>query len=229
MIVAERKPLAEIQALLGDARRVLVVGCGACVAVCMAGGEKEAGVLAAQLKLAAGVEGRELEVDQTALERQCDREFLQPLSRTVEDYDAVVSLACGAGVQLLAEAYPDSPVYPGVNTQFIGVAEEAGRWTERCRACGQCLLGLTGGICPVTMCSKSLLNGPCGGPVADHCETDFTRPCAWVMIYERLKARGRLDLLTKVRPPLNNIGLHRPNRLTHEAYQRKYTVDDEEV
>ena len=225
MIVGQRKPLAEIKALLDGARRLLVLGCGTCVAVCMAGGEKEAGVLAAQLRMAAGVEGRDLEVDHTTLERQCDREFLTPLERSIHDYDAVVSLACGAGVQLLAETFPDQSILPGVDTRFIGVAEEPGFWTERCRACGHCLLGRTGGICPVTMCAKGLLNGPCGGMVEGRCEIDPDRPCAWVMIYDRLEARGRLDLLAEIRAPIDHSDVHPPGRLVHPAYKRRYTAD----
>ena len=114
MIVAKRKPLKEIQDGLGSAERVLVVGCGTCVAVCLAGGEKEAGVLASQLRLSAGTAGRKIQVDQATLERQCDREFLAQLERTIDGYEAVVSLACGAGVQFLAEAYPGRRVLPGV-------------------------------------------------------------------------------------------------------------------
>ncbi|MEW5722918.1 MAG: methylenetetrahydrofolate reductase C-terminal domain-containing protein [Thermodesulfobacteriota bacterium] len=229
MIVGERKPLSEIRDLLGPAGRVLIVGCGTCVAVCLAGGEKEANILASQLKMASGLEGRRIKVDTTTLERQCDREFLEPLARTIADYEAVVSLACGAGVQLLAEKYPDRPVYPGVNTRFIGVAEGVGTWTERCRACGQCLLGVTAGVCPVTRCAKGLLNGPCGGQTFDHCETDPERTCAWITIYDRLQARDRLDLLTRLRPPLDYAGRHRPDSLVHPAYKRRFSVDDEAV
>ena len=128
MIVGQRKPLAEIKNLLGQADRILVVGCGTCVAVCMAGGEKEAGVLASQLRLTYGLEGRKVEVERTTLERQCDREFLALLKRKIGSFDAVVSLACGAGVQFLSETYPESRVLPGLDTTFIGVAEGPGRY-----------------------------------------------------------------------------------------------------
>ena len=229
MIVGQRKPLAEIKDLLGRAERVLVVGCGTCVAVCMAGGEKEAGILASQLRLSCGLEGRKLKVEHTTLERQCDREFLALLKRRIEAFDAVVSLACGAGVQLLAEVYPERRVLPGLNTTFIGVAEEAGLWTERCRACGQCVLGLTAGVCPVTMCPKGLQNGPCGGAVDGRCETDPDQPCAWVRIYERLEAAGRLDLMEELRPPLSHARQRRPGRAVHPAYKKGFPVDDEKV
>ena len=229
MIVAKRKPLAEIREMLGDAERVLVAGCGTCVAVCMAGGEKEAGVLASQLKLAAGVDGREIVVDQTTLERQCDREFLDQLARRIGDYDAVVSLACGAGIQFLGEAYPEARVVPGVDTVFIGVAEEAGLWTERCRACGACRLGTTAGICPLTMCAKGLTNGPCGGMKNGMCEVNPDQACAWVRIWERLEAADRIDDFNRVRPPVDHGASRSPGRVVHAAYKRRFTVTDGDV
>ena len=175
MIVAQRKPFAQIKDMVGTYSHVLVAGCGTCVAVCLAGGEKEAGILASQLMLSAAGEKRELHAFAATVERQCDREFLQLFRDPIEGVDAVISLACGAGIQFLAEMYPRVPVFPGVDTTFIGVAEEAGVWTERCRSCSQCYLGLTGGICPVTMCSKGLLNGPCAGTVHGKCEVDLER------------------------------------------------------
>ncbi len=154
MIVAQPKPFSEIKTFINSYSRILVAGCGTCVAVCLAGGEKEAGLLATQLELGASFEGKDMQVSSATVERQCDREFLHLLKDHVSRVDAVVSLACGAGIQFLAQAYPETPVFPGVDTSFIGVAEDAGVWTERCRSCNQCYLGITGGICPVTMCAK---------------------------------------------------------------------------
>jgi hypothetical protein len=102
-------------------------------------------------------------------------------------------MACGAGVQFVAEAYPEMPVFPAVNTTFIGVTEEQGVWTERCQACGNCILHLTGGICPVSRCSKSLMNGPCGGSSDGKCEVNKEIVCGWQLIIERLKQLGELD------------------------------------
>jgi ferredoxin len=227
MIVGKRKPLAEIKEMVGGACRILVAGCGTCVAVCMAGGEKEAHILASQLKMAFGLDGRSVELDSITLERQCDREFFEPLARKVDKYDVVVSLACGAGVQLLADQFPDRPVYPGVDTRFIGVAEETGLWTERCRACGECIIGLTAGICPRTRCAKGLVNGPCDGQTDDFCETDPKRPCAWVRIVERLEVRGE-NVLETLRPMRENQ-CPTPDALIHPAYKRRFSVDGEEV
>jgi hypothetical protein len=117
-----------------------------------------------------------------------------------EEYPAILSLACGAGIQFVAEKFRSRPVLPAVNTQFIGVTEEQGVWTERCQACGNCLLGETGGICPVARCSKSLFNGPCGGSQGGKCEIDPEVECGWQLIYDRLKELGQLDKLEKVLP-----------------------------
>jgi hypothetical protein len=220
VIVAQRKPFAEIKEMLGDRSRVLVAGCGTCVAVCLAGGEKEAALLASQLMLSAAGENRELVASAATVERQCDREFLHLFRERVSQADAVVSLACGAGIQFMAEMYPDIPVFPGVDTSFIGVAEEAGVWTERCRACNQCRIGVTAGICPVTMCSKGLLNGPCAGTVHGKCEIDKERPCAWTMIYERLESQSRLSVLDAPLPPLKHDRCTRPGKISHPAYRK---------
>ncbi len=225
LIVAQPKSFTEIKSMVGNYSRVLVAGCGTCVAVCLAGGEKEAGILATQLKLAATTENRPLQVSAATVERQCDREFLQLFRDRVSEVDAIVSLACGAGIQFLAEMYPEVPVFPGVDTSFIGVAEGAGVWTERCKSCNQCYLGITGGICPVTMCAKSLLNGPCGGPKNGKCETDPERDCAWVQIIDRLKKQSRLDLLMDIVPPRSFDRSSHPGKVVREEYQKRFSSD----
>jgi ferredoxin len=179
MIIAERKPFAEIKAMVAPYKKILIVGCGTCVAVCLAGGEKEVGLLASQLKLSLGLEDRRLEIGEITVERQCDLEFIRPLCDFTADYEAIVSMACGAGVQYLKQLCYLQPIFPGVDTRFIGVNNDVGYYTERCRACGSCYLGITGGICPVTMCPKGLLNGPCGGTINGRCEVDPEKECAW--------------------------------------------------
>lgn len=224
MIVAQRKPFAQVKDMVGTHSRVLVAGCGTCVAVCLAGGEKEAGILASQLMLAAAGEKRELRAFAATVERQCDREFLQLFRERVEEADAVISLACGAGIQFLAEMYPHVPVFPGVDTTFIGVAEEAGVWTERCRSCSQCYLGITGGICPVTMCSKGLLNGPCGGTVHGKCEVDLERDCAWTQIYQRLEGQSRTAVQESPVPPMKHDVRIQPGKVIHAAYRKRFSI-----
>lgn len=200
MIIAEAKPIQEILALIEPYDKILIIGCKGCVSVCSTGGEKEVGILASALRLARQAQGRPLETHELTLERQCDTEYLEPMLALQEEYPAILSLACGAGVQFIGEKFRRHPVLPAVNTQFIGVTEELGVWTERCQACGNCILGETGGICPVTRCSKSLFNGPCGGSQDGKCEIDPEVECGWQLIYDRLKELGQLDKLEKVLP-----------------------------
>jgi ferredoxin len=200
MIVAEQKPLEEIKGLIGDAEKVLVVGCGTCVTVCFAGGEKEAGVLATSLRMSSKLDGNAKDVSHTTVQRQCEWEYIDPLKEQIQDADMVVSLGCGVGVQAIAERFPDAVVVPGLNTTFMGLPSEQGVWEERCAACGSCILGLTGGICPIARCAKQLLNGPCGGSQNGVCEIDPDTPCAWQLIYDRLEAQGRLHLLMEIQP-----------------------------
>jgi len=193
MIVAERKPIDEIIGFVKNCKKILLVGCNECVTVCYAGGKKEVGVLASALKMAFMKEGKELEITEVTLERQCDHEYLEEIRNIIDQYEAVISLACGVGVQFLAEKYLTTPVFPGLNTSFMGVTEESGVWTERCQGCGQCILGQTAGICPISRCAKRILNGPCGGSTDGKCEINKELDCAWQLIIDRLKELGRLE------------------------------------
>ncbi len=201
MIVAERKPLEEIVENIEGASKILVAGCGTCVAVCMAGGEKEAGLLRNELEMALKVRGSDAEVEVATVQRQCDMEFLDELEDKVAGKDLVISVACGAGIQFMAKRYEPVRVLPGVNTTFIGVNNAPGDWQEYCQMCGTCVLDQTGGICPIARCSKSLLNGPCGGSDSDHCEINPEIDCAWALIYHRMKALGRVDKMRKIIAP----------------------------
>lgn len=193
MIVAERKPIDEIIGFVKNCKKILLVGCNECVTVCYAGGKKEVGILASALKMAFMKEGKELEITEVTLERQCDHEYLEEIRNIIDQYEAVISLACGVGVQFLAEKYLTTPVFPGLNTSFMGVTEESGVWSERCQGCGQCILGQTAGICPISRCAKRLLNGPCGGSTDGKCEINKELDCAWQLIINRLKELGRLE------------------------------------
>jgi len=198
MIVADQKPLQEIADTIKDAKKVLVVGCGGCVAVCLSGGEHETQILASSLRLKQGVDGQSAEIIETTIERQCDKEFVEKLDALSGDVDCMVSLACGVGVQYLAERYPDKYVVPAQNTTFAGGSMEHGVWEERCGLCGACVLARTGGVCPVIRCAKSILNGPCGGSSNGKCEVSKDTPCAWTLIYEQLKRQGRENTLMQV-------------------------------
>ena len=224
MIVAKRKPFNEIEELVSGSKKILVLGCGTCVAVCLAGGEKEVAVLASQLKMALALKDQDAKVDELTIERQCDREFIEEINNklNVDDYDLILSMACGAGVQLVSDVFDHKVVLPALNTTFIGVAEGPGVWTERCRSCSDCVLAETGGICPVTICAKGLVNGPCGGTRHGKCEIDPEKDCAWTLIYNRLKKIGRLDKMEQTRPPKKHGADQYPARIVHEAYRRRY-------
>jgi ferredoxin len=201
MIVAEQKPLTEIKDMLQDHDKVLVVGCGTCVTVCFAGGTKEVGILASSLRMVSRLDGQAKDVAEVTVQRQCEWEYIDPLIEKLDDYDAILSLGCGVGVQTLAERFPNKRVLPGLNTTFMGLPTEQGVWEERCQACGNCVLHLTGGICPIARCSKQLLNGPCGGSQNGQCEIDPEIPCAWQLIWERMSALGLQEQLIQIQPP----------------------------
>jgi len=218
MIVGERKPFDEIKEKIKDYKKVFILGCGTCVSVCMAGGEKEVGLLASKLRMANQLEDKNVEIGEATIERQCDREYIEPIAEKAKDYDVILSMGCGAGVQLVAEVLEPMPVIPALNTCFIGITQEEGIWAERCSACGNCLLADYGGICPITMCAKGLVNGPCGGSTEGKCEASTEKDCAWVLIYNRLKKQGKLDNIRKIFPPKDYSTQAHPAQYVQEAY-----------
>ena len=200
MITAVRKPMDEILAYVKPYKQILLVGCNECVTVCAAGGRKEVGLLSSALQMAFMQSGKTLVVKEMTLERQCDPEYVEELVQYIDQVDAVLSMACGCGVQEIARRYKDKPVFPAVNTTFMGASERQGVWAERCQGCGDCVLGLTGGICPIARCSKRLLNGPCGGSTGGKCEVNPDIDCAWQLIWDRLKALGIEDRYENIIP-----------------------------
>lgn len=199
MIVAEQKPVSDILQMLPADKSLLVVGCDTCVTVCLAGGEKEVRMLSSAIRLSAKpipvVTG-------ISIQRQCDREFLDEIGDQVMKHDIVLSMACGAGVQLMSDHFAGKIVLPALDTLFMGSNDDLGYWTERCVGCGDCVLDITGGICPKTRCSKGLMNGPCGGSENGKCEVDpDTLDCGWNLIYERLKSLNALDRMMTLQEP----------------------------
>lgn len=200
MIVADKKPIEEIIDSIKDFSKILILGCNECVTVCEAGGKKEVGILASALRMYFLNQGQDVKIDENTLERQCDHEYLDEILDEVDQYEAIVSLACGVGVQFAAEKYTTTPLLPGVNTTFLGATEERGLWTERCQACGSCVLATTGGICPISRCAKRVMNGPCGGSSNGKCEIHGDVICAWQLIIERLKALDKMDTYETLTP-----------------------------
>lgn len=220
MIVGEQKPIAEIKEIVSPYKKLLVLGCGTCVKTCFAGGEDEVATLSSALRLAFKKDGKDIAVEEFTVERQCEDEFIHEAAAAISQNTAVLSLACGAGVQAVARRFTKVPILPGVNTTFIGVLEKQGLFTEECLGCGDCMLAVFGGICPVTRCSKKLLNGPCGGSQDGKCEVNPDTDCAWQFIIARLEVLGQLDNLRKYTPPKDWRCSHAggPRRLVREDH-----------
>ena len=199
MIIADRKPIKEILEMIRDYKKILILGCRGCVTVCNVGGTKEVGILASTLKIARKKESLPLEIDEETLERQCDPEYIDEVKNRVNDYDAVISMACGVGPQFLSEAYPKQRFFPALNTTSFGGALQHGIWAERCAGCGTCVIHHFKGLCPVARCSKSMLNGPCGGSADGKCEISEDVDCVWDMIVKKMMEDGRLEDLLEVR------------------------------
>ena len=215
MIITTQKPLEEILGFISPYKNVLIVGCDGCTQPPR--GIREAETLSQLLELGSGQLNKKFAFRVNTLVKQCDSYLTATALQDMIDgnIEAVLSLACGLGPQTIASLYPELPVFPAQNTVFMGSDErEAGTLEERCAACGDCVLGLTGGICPVTRCAKSLLNGPCGGSQNGKCEVDPNKDCAWALIIERLDKLGRLHVLEEIQPAKDHQAVARPGRIT---------------
>lgn len=211
MIISEAKPFSEIlQSLEGD-QRVFIVGCKGCAEASGTGGEAQ--VLEMKEKLQQ--EGKTV-VGYSMIDFLCEKALvkfkLKPHESTIVSADSLLVMTCGIGVQATA-AVVDKIVHPACNVINVGGSRGEWRGDERCMECGDCLLDYTGGICPLTSCTKSLINGPCGGTKDGRCEFEpESRECGWHLIYERLEKLGNLDRMkvtldpkdySKMRPPQN--------------------------
>jgi ferredoxin len=203
MIVADRKPITEILDMVKDCKKILIIGCRGCVTVCNVGGTKEVEILASAIKIARKKEDNPIEIDEKTLERQCDPEYIDIVKDIIRDYEAVISMACGVGPQFLSEAYPNSRIYPAVDTTFYGGSIRQGVWEERCAGCGTCIIHYYDGLCPVARCSKSLLHGPCGGSAGGKCEVSKDIECIWDTIVRKKMEQGRLEDLLVSKPAKN--------------------------
>ncbi len=203
MVVAEIKPFTEISNMLKPYKKILILGCGTCMAVCLSGGKRQVELLASAIRMAKKINENsdDILVGERTLGRQCEPKFIDHIKDEVSQYEVILSMGCGAGVQELNEQLNSIIVLPAMNTKFIGAADAEGNFLEMCTACGDCIISQTGGICPVTRCPKGLLNGPCGGTKNGKCEVSPDIPCAWVLIYERMKQLGKLDEIKKIISP----------------------------
>ncbi len=220
MIITEQKPFAEILAMLERHHSIFVLGCGVCAATWHTGGAPEVQALASQLREA----GKQCAGWSVTEEACCDsrltRRLLRQSNTALSVSDAVVVMACGAGVQTVASLV-DLPVYPGLNTLALSQIQSLSLAWERCRLCGDCILAETGGICPVARCAKGLMNGPCGGYADGKCEVDRTQDCAWVLIYERLQQLGQAERFAAIREPKDWSRMRSPRVVDKKGADRE--------
>ena len=218
MIISENKPMEEILNFLDNAQKIVLIGCKQCAATCKSGGEEEVLKMKDELES----EGKEV-LGYVILDPACNllksKKDLKSLKNELSDADAVLSLACGDGTQTIVKNLKKTPVYPGNNTMFIGETKRVGEFEEACKACGECELGWTGGICPVTMCAKGLINGACGGAKNGKCEINSENDCAWIKIYERLNDINQLENLLEIRPMKDYSKQNNPRSLSLKQKQ----------
>jgi hypothetical protein len=214
VIITAQKPLDEILDFLSPYGSILIAGCDGCTQPPR--GLREAETLAQLLELGGKLRGKNFNLRATTLPKQCDSYLtLTALQGQTQSIEAILSLACGLGVQTITQVLPDCPAFPSQNTLFMGSEiREDNTLEERCAACGDCMLAITGGICPVARCAKSLLNGPCGGSQHGKCEIDPGKDCAWDLIIKRLEKLGRLSALEEIRTPRNFGQVVRPGKIT---------------
>lgn len=208
--ITKQKSLEEVLGLLDGLERVFIVGCGTCVTLCRTGGAPEVEDMARRLR-----ENGRIVTGSMVIPVACDEishEALDQMRDPLYQSQAVLIMTCAFGVQTIGRQV-QLPAIPALDTLFIGKEHGIGRFEEICTQCGECILGDTGGICPVTSCHKGLVNGPCGGTREGRCEIDPEKDCAWTLIYERLKAQGRLHRMRRLQPPKNHQVSPRPGRV----------------
>ena len=216
MIITVTKPLPEILDALKDYKRVFVAGCAACATKCQTGSEEAVELIISELKKS-GI----TVTGSAVLDTPCDvRVAKKDLSHSqeVKSSEAILVLACGAGVGAIEKSV-DKPLVPGLNPVFVGTTERIGHYNEYCLVCGDCIAGKTGGICPVSRCAKGLVNGPCGGVIDGKCETDTSKDCVWVLILDKLKKTGReKDIIDNYFPPRRTA---KPRQVSAEARKHR--------
>ena len=205
--ITSQKPFDEINQQMEGLGRVYLIGCGTCATMTRTGGRDEVLNMKEHLQ-----ELGKMVTGWIVLPTACDdmtEVTLLENNGAIRNASCVLVMSCALGVHRVG-SYIDRPVIPALDTLFIGLEDSPGDFHEVCAQCGQCLLGWTAGICPITACHKSLLNGPCGGTNNGKCEVDKEKDCAWTLIYQRLKEQGRLDLMRKYHPPRNSQVVPRP-------------------
>lgn len=219
MIIARQKPFSEIVRLLGETRRVFIVGCGECATLTETGGEREVIEMKDRLE-EVGFQVVGMVVPHSVCQELDVRRLFRLHKAQIDQADVVLVLSCGAGSQSVRAA-TDKRVVAGTDTLFLGNAKRQLDYEEKCTLCGECVIDQFGGICPIARCSKGLVNGPCGGSDQGKCEVDPEKDCAWALIFEALQRQGRLEDMRHIRPPRSWDRRQRPSKVDWRAGRRK--------
>lgn len=213
MIVTEQKPLSEIIAGLTSFSKIFLVGCGECATACKTGGREELAKMEKELSEQGKTILGTCIPDAPCIASQIKTELAKNIA-LLRQAEAILVLSCGLGVQSVRDNNrTNSTVLPGCNTICSALMDAKGDFYEKCSLCGDCVLGITAGICPLTLCAKGILNGPCGGMNKGKCEIDSEKDCAWVLIYKELEKTGKLDSLKKIQLPKDFKKTTKPHRL----------------
>ncbi|NQT90402.1 MAG: methylenetetrahydrofolate reductase C-terminal domain-containing protein [Candidatus Omnitrophica bacterium] len=212
MIISKQKGLKEILGFLKGAKKIFLVGCAQCATVCKTGGEDEVN----QMEKALKKEGKVI-TGKAILDPPCHtvkaKQFYQKNKDALSESDGILAMVCGDGAQSIMEGTRGKKVYPALDALFLGMVQRGGHFIQKCVLCGECVIDATAGICPLTVCSKGLLNGPCGGSKNEKCEVDRERDCGWIMIYKRLKELGELDKMKIIRGAKDNSKALHPQKI----------------
>ena len=213
MIITEQKPFQEIIDSLKDYTKIFLVGCGECATTCKAGGKDELVKIQSSLEEQGKIVLGACIPDAPCIAAQIKTELAKNI-KALREAEVILVLACGLGAQSVRDNDRlGLVVLPACNTLFGSTVDAAGNFNEKCSLCGECVLGITGGICPITLCSKGLLNGPCGGMDKGKCEVDKERDCAWVLIYQELEKRKKLAAIKEVQRPKDFKKASKPRKL----------------
>jgi ferredoxin len=212
MIITRQKSLKDILKLLRKSKNIFLIGCAQCATICKTGGDEELKQMAKMLKK----EGKKVSGKAT-IDPACHlikvKQFAYKNKKALSDSDAILSMTCGDGVQSIMDGTKGKKVFPALDTLFLGKLERGGHFVQKCILCGECILDKTAGICPVTVCSKGLLNSPCGGSKNGKCEIDRERDCGWALIYNRLKDTGELEKMKVFVEPLDHSKQIKPQKV----------------
>lgn len=199
MIVTKPKAFEEILKVLGTGP-VFLIGCSECATLCHTGGKDEI------LTMKELLENKKIPVSgyavlDPACHLQNNKRMLKEYAKELDTAKKILVLACGNGVQTVAENLADKQVLTGTDTLFLGEISHVNEFDKRCVLCGECVVDRFGGLCPVSRCPKSMINGPCGGSSGGKCEINEELECVWDRIYKELKKRGNLQVLSAIQKP----------------------------